>query len=296
MIRQLASILFVACSLLPAQTIETIGGLTSAPTGANRAKANLFQVDSSVLLLEFEMYLDVPSPETLTFFAYRHHSRAGVAPLTWTIPVAVTGGTGPGWYSTGPIAIPLVAGNWYAIGCSWNGSVTYNYTTNGAALSFGSWQRAHTLTNPVPPTLNIPTGIDSARYYQRFTTVPAPGVVPVGTGCGPALPPRLVAAGFFAINDSQTLDLVDVSPNSIGLFALAAGNTLPVALPVFGCDIWIDVSAPVTNATITDAAGYASMGLQIPNNPSLTGAQFSAQALVFGSTIEVSNAVDFTIN
>jgi len=297
MICKLTTLVLVASALLPAQTVETIGGMNSSPTGSNRAKANLFAVDTSVIMIDFEMYLDVPGPETLTFFAYRHHSRSGTAPLEWTIPVTVTGGTGPQWVSTGPIAIPLIAGNHYAIGCSWTGGVTYYYSTNGAAMSFGTWQRAHTLTNPVPATLNIPASVDAARYYQRFTTVPTNSVVNVGTGCSanPA-PPRLVAAGDFPINATQTVDLVDASPSSLGVFAMAIGPTLPVPLPVFGCDIWLDINAMATLATTTDAAGYSNFALSVPNNPALSGSQYSLQALVLGTTVELTNAIDFSIN
>src|SRR5688572_24400757 len=108
MLRPLLSLLFVSLAALPAQIVETVGGTTTSPSGTNRGKGSLYRVDTSVFLIDFEMHLNVPSPDTLTFFLYRHHSRTGPATLEWTHQVQVTGGIGAAWYSTGPIAMPLV--------------------------------------------------------------------------------------------------------------------------------------------------------------------------------------------
>ncbi len=286
---------------LPAQVIDTVGGTNSAPSGANRGKASLYGVNTSVVLIDFEVYLNVPGPETLTFFAYRHHSRTGIATLEWTLPVTVAGGGGPAWYSTGPIAQNLVAGNHYALGVAWGGTLTYYYSTatSGAPVSFGTWQRAHTLNNPLPATLTLPAGVDIAQYYQRLTTLPVPAVVNTGTGCSStALVPRLVADEFFVLNTTTTLELVDTLPSAIGLFGLAGGAALASPLPAFGCSIWLDIfSGPVvTLASLTSATGYANLPIAVPNNPLLSGSTYSAQGLVFGAvTIDVSNAVSFTI-
>jgi hypothetical protein len=298
----------VAFSLLPltalsAQVVvDTVGGTASAPTGANRAKASLYQVDTSVVLIDFAVWLDVPGPDTLTFFAYRHHSRVGTSTLEWTLPVAVTGGTGPGWYSTGPIALNLVAGNHYALGVSWVNNLTYYYSTAavGSPVSFGNWQRAHTINSAVvPPTLSLPAGSDVAQYRQQLTSIPVPSVVRVGTGCGStALLPRLVADEFFVTNTTTNLELVDAAANAIGLFGLAPGATSPVPLPLFGCSIWLDVTQPiVTVASVTSATGYAALPIAVPANPLLSGQTFSAQGLVFSAApTAVTNAVAFTIN
>ncbi|MCA8964111.1 MAG: hypothetical protein KDC48_04465 [Planctomycetes bacterium] len=292
---------FAAAALasLPAQTVDTVGGVNTASTRTNSAKASLFAVDSSVLLIDYEMYLDIPGPETLTFFAYRHHSRSGTAQLAWTHQVTVAGGGGAQWYSTGPIALPLIEGNHYAIGVSWPGTLTYHYSTSttGTPVSFGSWQRAHTLTNPVPPTLNIPTGVDVAAYNQRLTTLPLPVVDNVGTGCSSTnLVPRLVATGMFGINTTEALELVDATPSSLGMFVIALGPTLAAPLPLFGCDVWLPLGVSASTATVTSGAGYAQQPFPVPNNPLFIGTQFSAQSGVLGAAIDMTNAVDFTVN
>jgi hypothetical protein len=296
----LPALLATALATLPAQTVDVVGGTSSAPSRTNTSKCSLYRVDTTVIVIEFEVYLDVPGPETLTFFSYRHHSRTGTATLDWVYPVQVAGGIGPSWYSTGPIVLPLIGGNHYTLGVSWPGTLTYYYSTGAtnSPVSFGSWQRAHTVSNPLPATLNLPSGVDIAQYHQRITTIPTTAVTTVGTSCGGStLLPRLVANGMFTVGSTRSLELVDASPTALGVFSIALGPTLPVPFPMFGCSIWINIgSGSATLATITSAAGYASLPFAVPNVPSLVGRQFSAQAGVLSTGVDVTNAVDFTIS
>ena len=297
MLRPLLAILFVSLAL-PAQMIEIVGGTVTSPSGTNRGKGSLYRVDTSVYLLDFEMHLNVPVPDTLTFFLYRHHSRTGLATLDWTQQIQVTGGIGAAWYSSGPIAMPLVAGNYYVLGVYWNANVQYFYTTAAQPpLSFGAWQRAHTFTGSLPPTVSL-AGSDIACYYQRLTTLAVPAVVNTGTGCSATtLVPRLVADDFFFLNTTTTLQLVDALPTAIALFGVANNGALPVPIPLFGCSLWLDISGPVfTFAALTSGTGDAGLAIGVPPNPALSGLTMSAQGLVFGPTaIDMSNAVSFTV-
>ena len=284
---------------LPAQTIDTIGGTNSSPTRANSSKASLYAVDTSVLLFEFEMYLDVPGPENLTFFAYRHHSRSGTATLHWTHQVQVTGGGGPQWYSTGPIFLAMLAGNHYVLGVSWTGSVTYYYSTSstGTPVSFGSWQRAHTISNPLPSTLNIPSGVDIAAYHQRLTTFTLPSVTNIGTGCNPAgTPPRLVATDEFKIGTTQRLELVSAPASVLSAFVITYGSTLPTPLTLYNCPVWLDLFRPSASLpVVTSTAGYAALPFTVPNDPGFSGIRFATQAAVLDTSITMTNAINFTI-
>lgn len=165
-------------------------------------------------------------------------------------------------------------------------------------MSFGSWQRAHTLTGSLPTTLTLPAGIDSAVYYQRITTVPVPAVVNTGTSCSAtALLPRLVASDFFRTNATTALELVDSLPSAITLFGFAGGPAVGTPLPLFNCNLWLDLSTPpVTLAALASATGYSALPLPVPNDPLLVGSTYTAQGLVFGaSTVDVTNAVSFSI-
>ena len=288
-------------SPLAAQTVDTLGGITTAPTGGNRGKASLFRVDSSVLLLQYEMYFNIPGIETLTWFIHRYHSRSGTFTLEWTTNVAVDGtGVGPAWYSTGPVAVPLIEGNHYVLGAYWPGSLTYYYSTGvtNTPVSFGSWQRALTITGSVPATIAVAAGVDVAVYRQQLTTVPLPAVNIVGTGCtSGALVPRLVASGMFSVGTTRSLDLVDAAPNALGVYAVALGPTSPVPVPLFGCSVWLNLGGSViTIAVITSAAGIANLSLSIPPDPSYYGMQLSAQAGVLAAAIDITAALDLQVN
>jgi len=288
-------------SPLLAQTIDTLGGTSSAPVGANRAKASLFRIDSTVLMLQYEMFLDVPGPETLTWFMHRYHSRSGSFTLEWSSTITVNGtGVGPAWYSSGPIAVPLVEGTYYQIGVSWPGSLTYHYSIGTANLpvSFGAWQRASTLTNPVPSTVTVAAGLDSAVYYQRFTTVPVGAVNIVGTGCSlTALVPRLVASGVLATGTSRDLELVDAAPSSLAVFTLGLGTTTALPTPLFGCSVWLDLGSPLVSiALITSSTGIAILPMAVPADPSYIGLQLAAQAGVLTTGINMSNALELQVN
>ena len=123
---KLAFIPLLAASLPAQGTVDTLGGTSSAPSRAALAKANVIEVTKTVMLLKHEWYLSITGAESLTFFRYRHHSQKGAYVKDWTKTVKVTG-TGAGWYSPGPIALPMVAGNHYLMGVSWGGTVTYHY-------------------------------------------------------------------------------------------------------------------------------------------------------------------------
>jgi hypothetical protein len=247
--------------------------------------------------MDFEWWLDVPTTQTVTFFAHRHHSRSGTAQLIWTHQVTLNGGGGPSWHSSGPIALPLLAGNHYTLGLSWAGSLSYYYSTatTGAPVSFGSWQRAHTVTNPPPLTLSIPTGVDVAQYHQRLSTLPLPAPSLVGTGCAPNLVPRLVATGMFGIGTQESLELVDAAPSSLGAFVIALGPTLPVAIPLFGCDVWVNLGAAATNTVITSATGYAAPPFRVPNVRAFPGLLIWPLCAVLGAGFDTPNAIEITI-
>src|SRR5262245_37912058 len=294
MLRPLLSLLFVSVAALPAQVHEYIGGTTTSAGGTDRGIGSLFRVDTSVLLTEFAMVLNVPAIDTVTFFLYRHNSRTGDATLEWTQQLWTTGFGSQAWYSPGPIAIPLVAGNYYVLGARWTTNTQFYYTTvPQPPLSFGAWQRGHTFLGALPPTISL-TGSDNTCYYQHISTTPMSAVVNTGAGCSPTAPlPRLVADDFFRVQWMTTLELVAVQPTSSALFGVANNGALPVPIPLFGCHLWLDVTGPVfTFAGLTSATGYANLAIVVPYNTALSGQTFTVQGLVFGATsTDFSNAV-----
>lgn len=286
--------------LAPAQVVDTLGGTASAPSGASRGKGTVFQVDQTVLLLDYAMWLNMPAPDTVTFFCYRYHSRAGTYTLEWTIPVPVAGtGSGPAWVSPGAISRPLVAGNWYVLGASWNGSLTYYYNGGGTAgtpVSFGNWQRAVTTAAVPPATFAVAAGTDSAVYHQQLTTIPIGSVRNLPANClsTAAAPPRLVADDLFSVGATTLLELVGAPAATPVAFALALGPELAAPLSFANCNVWLQPA--VTVAALSSATGYAPLTFAVPANPGLVGVTVTNQAVALGNTVSFTNAVNFVVN
>ncbi len=292
----LALVLAFASSL-PAQIVDTVGGTTTATARTAQGKANMFRVDTSSYLLNVEWYLNVPGVELVTFFVARHHSRSGSGNLIWSTTVPVNG-TGVGWYSSGPIAVPLIAGNHYLLGISWPGTLTYHYRTATAAgtpVSFGAWVGAKTTTNP-PASAYTFTGFDGAQYHQRLTTVPTQDVAIVGTGCAgsASIAPRLVASALLANGTTPLLEIVDGEVGTPAAFALGVGPTLPSPFPLLGCNLWL-ANVVLSVPTTLSATGTAQLPIAIPANPTLVGLPLSSQSLVATAAAGFTNALSLTV-
>ena len=295
MIRTATLLLLLAAPLAAQSSIDTLGGTTTPSTRAALAKANIFRVDKSVMLMNNEWYLDIPGSETLTFFLYRHHSQNGSYTLDWTKVVPVNG-TGQAWYSPGPIPIPLIGGNHYALGVSWAGTLTYYYksSSTGTPVSFGSWYSARTPTG-LPLTLSI-TGVDSAQYYHRLTTFPLGSVASIGTPCTSATSPRLVLGALPSTGGRIKLDLVEAAASTPALYLLAPGPAMPTPLTVFGCSLWLNpLGGLFTFGVLLDASGAGNLTLPVPGDPWLSGLILSWQGIVIGPTTLLTNAVQFTL-
>ncbi|MBK8976615.1 MAG: hypothetical protein IPM29_11920 [Planctomycetes bacterium] len=296
MVRSLVAL----CLLLPllhAQQTITVGGTTTAPSRANAGKGNVFSITQSVVLADYEMYLNVPGPETLTFFIHRSPTRNGSAAAWFSKSVTVDGtGVGPAWYSSGPIGVPLVNGNTYVLGVSWAGTVTYHYViaTAGSPIAIGTWERAVTTTNP-PPSLVTITGNDSAQYYQRLTVIPNAGAASdVGTPCSGSggRPPRLVASDFARIGQNFAVELVEATANTPALFVFGIGIPATTPFPLLGCSYWLVGVAPAYGIpTTTSASGFAQLPLAIPADPQLVGLPLASQAAVLGAVPDLTNAL-----
>ena len=293
------AVLVTLATPLTAQTVDTLGS-TSRPATTGKAKANMVRADASRLLLDIEMHMDIPGPETLTFFVYRHHSRDGIGDLMWTKPVQVNGtGVGPAWYSSGPIAVGLIAGNHYLIGAAWLGTPTYYSriaSTAGTPVSFGHWTGGKTPAHPPAATFSF-TGVDVAEYYQRLTTVPVTNVMSVGTGCAGSAPtpPRLVISTLPRIGTTPVVDVVSGLSSVSSVFAFGVGPTLPAPQPILGCPVWLSKVA-VTFAVPTASTGAARLSLPIPNDPTLVGLPLSAQGVVASTPMPAfTNALDLLV-
>jgi hypothetical protein len=152
---------------------------------------------------------------------------------------------------------------------------------------------------PPPATFQI-GGLDIAQYYQRLTTVPLASVVPIGTPCSgtSGLAPRLVGSHVPRIGSQMSLHLADAAPSVPAVYLIGVGRTLPTPIPVLNCLFWLNLaSGPViTTAVAVSASGEAVLPLAIPPDASLSGARIQTQVGVLPATLDLTNALELTIN
>jgi hypothetical protein len=239
--------------------------------------------------------------ETLTFFLYRYHFEGRQLHARMTRPVPVNGtGVGFAWYSSGPIALTLLAGNYYQLGVAWPGTVSYTYktATSGAPTSFGIWHRATTPVFPLPNPYSI-SGTDAAQYYQRLSFFPYPVAGTVGTGCSvAAVPPRVTIDRLPKIGAQFSIDLADGAANAPAVYLLAFVPPLATPIPLLGCSFWLNpFPGPVLSfPTTLSATGIGGLQLLVPNNPLLANLPLSTQAgVVNGASLDLTNAYQMPV-
>lgn len=116
----------------------------------------------------------------------------------------------------------------------------------------------------------------SGRTYPRLTA----SAVAVGGGCGANSP--LLSAAVPTLGQVQPWTVQHATPNQPVVFAASFGP--PVASTIGSCLLLVDTTAAFSwFAAVTDAAGGATFGLQVPTAPGFAGVQLTGQALVMGS-------------
>jgi hypothetical protein len=179
--------LFILLAACPAWAVvvDTIGStdVSGATTAASpfHGKGSLFRVDHDVTLTQQDFYLFFTDSKTATFCVYESGSGSQMGDYTQiqSNQVALTG-DGSGWYSSGPINVPLQAGHYYITAFSMPGSFTSYWTgsVDSLTVSFGQQLSGiSTIGDPAPTTLSISSD-NKAIYYQRLTTmVPEPTAI-----------------------------------------------------------------------------------------------------------------------
>jgi hypothetical protein len=157
-------------SVGPGGIIDVVGGTSNSAFNTGVAKGNSYQVITSVVLNEAEFWLNFTGVQTLNYYVYHCPTEFGLYNAIY-MDSEVVPGVGPAWYSSGPIAVPLVSGQHYIIAVSWSGAMTYYFDVGDSQpTSFGAYTHGYaTGLHPLPPSF-MSTVNDFAIYHQRLTT------------------------------------------------------------------------------------------------------------------------------
>jgi hypothetical protein len=97
---------------------------------------NIVQMSADSTLTGIELELNAPQGEALEWLVYEGTTLVGnytlVSQTSTTVAAAQAGSLQ--WHSSGALSVPLVDGNWYAIGVYGNGTATYQVLSEPASL------------------------------------------------------------------------------------------------------------------------------------------------------------------
>ena len=160
-----------------------------AKAASSLGRVNIFEVTSPSLLERVDIYMRADLPRTrLTIAVQEATSRTtAFAKLT---DVQIDFGVCEGWASSGPLAIALRPGRFYAMGFDPNQVVTPFVSTDGDSLPidgmFGRLIGSRTATSVSVPALTWEKFLDKEYNRQRIVTSPraADGLDGVGADAG----------------------------------------------------------------------------------------------------------------
>lgn len=150
--------------------VDIVGDTSNYATDPGRAKGNAYRIHTSVVLSEAEFWLDFSDLQTLTFYVFESPEEFGTYTEVYRQSAAVTG-SGVGWYTSGPLAVTLMADTHYIIAVSWTGTMTYYFGSGDSQdTSFGAYVHGYASGyDPLPPSFDSLTN-DYAIYHQQLTT------------------------------------------------------------------------------------------------------------------------------
>jgi hypothetical protein len=150
--------------------VDTMGPATHTMTSGAYCRGNLFHCLYESRLTQIEQYLSIPSSVELKYVVYESSEQAWNYSRIHETTVA-SSATGEGWYSSGPISVPLSAGKYYIIAVGVAGSHTayyYGAMNYPIKTTFGESPQGYQVSGYPPPIDTSSTG--SSSFYQRLST------------------------------------------------------------------------------------------------------------------------------
>lgn len=212
----------------------------ASKTISSLGRVNIFEVTKASLLERLDIYLQADMPHTRLTIAIQE-STSRTAAFTKLTDVQLDFGVCQGWATSGPLAIPLRVGRFYAMGFDPNQVVTPFVSTDGESLPtdgmFGRLIGSRTATSVSVPTLTWEKFMDKEYNRQRVVTSPrepdemdvAPVVDAGADGASDANRDALTDTATDAVDSNRdvTIDAADASGDTVPADAAAtdAGAT-----------------------------------------------------------------------
>jgi hypothetical protein len=208
-------------------------GSTANSTNAGQGyRGNVYQMDSNVSLTLIDQRLNITASTTLEFFVYENTAATGV--FTKVFSTQTASGTGNQFFSSGPIDVPLQAGNFYLIGCGWSSAVVTFDDAGGtglpAAVSFGQvTSRAGGVVFPPPATSNV--GGTGSQVTSMAVETSTPATAQLLSATAGSVPPLGSVLVDIQANASAALGMV---AGSLQITHNAAGSpgSVPITIDV----------------------------------------------------------------
>ncbi len=145
----------------------------ASKSAASLGRVNIYEVTSPRWLEELQIYLRAGLPETRLTLAV-HEATSRDSPFHKLFDVQLDFGTCEGWTSSGPLAIPLEPGRFYAVGFDPNQPVTPFLVTDSDTLpidgAFGRLVASKTSKSVSTDTLTWDLSTDKEYNRQRLVT------------------------------------------------------------------------------------------------------------------------------
>jgi hypothetical protein len=161
------------CTASAVDTIPSVPTLYSGSALSNYTMLNFYSVTASRNLSLIEQYMSPASATMLTWYVFESVTQTGT--YTSISNTTTTSTTGAGYQASGALAVPLVAGRFYAIGVSWTTPAVlfgYQTTTPTQVVSFGSLVSAFFQSSAVTSSTISYMAPGSSFVPQRLTTAP----------------------------------------------------------------------------------------------------------------------------
>ena len=148
--------------------VDTVGSDAQSATGP-RIRGNFHAAEISTTLRRIEQFLDVRAPGPVHFFVYEAEAENGPYTLL-ELNTRQIANTGPRFYASDIIDVPITAGKFYLIGAAWPESNMYYWDddpgqTTALGTVFSGYVSQYLEPLPPDPQPNSPN-----VYHQRLST------------------------------------------------------------------------------------------------------------------------------